>query len=533
MSLLLCGSIVLSVIGGAGSTAHAETAAPEINWGSCPPPPEGIPDGGQECATLSLPLNYAKPNGQKINVQISRIKSTNSGHRRGVLLSNPGGPGGPGLDMPRLLSLILPQNVLDTYDLVGFDPRGVGTSTPVSCGLSPNDAFQALVPIEQPGGFNATAAFMHQVADSCGHAAGSLLPYITTKNTARDMDQIRQALGEPKISYYGTSYGTELGATYASMFANKTDRFVLDSNVDPTGVWREQFRSWGPGGELRFPDFLDFAAANNSTYHLGSTPQAVRQRYFQLVDRLTAHPLPTVPSGSGVFEGTLPEGTVLNGPVFRELTFSGLYGDLYFPDMAALWHAIDQAPNPAIATTAHPKASLESVDNSEASALAVLCGDTNWSRSVTQYKTEFTLDGAIYPAFGPIGSNIWPCAFWPNKAVESRPNITSNGPSNILLLQDLRDPATPYLGGLKMRAALGGRARLVTIDQGGHSVYLLNPNSCAQGIANTYLADGTFPLADSFCQPDSAGAQAAPFSVQQATPAYKRAVQEILHHTKW
>lgn len=191
----------------------------------------------QQCGTLQVPLNYQNPNGQKITVAVSRVPAADPSHRRGVLFLNPGGPGGPGLDLPTQFATLMPQSVLNQYDLVGFDPRGVGQSTPVSCGLTKSQATQALVPLTQNNNFADTTAFMEQVADKCAATSGSVLPYITTNNTARDMDQIRQALGEQKISYFAYSYGTYLGTVYASLFPQQTDRFVLDSNVDANWVW--------------------------------------------------------------------------------------------------------------------------------------------------------------------------------------------------------------------------------------------------------------------------------------------------------
>lgn len=164
------------------------TNTASADWGACPPPPAGLPDGGQECASLSLPLDYRHPNGQKISVSISRIKATSS-DRRGVLLLNPGGPGGAGLDLPRLFALLLPQNVLNKYDLIGFDPRFIGTSSPLTCGLTPRQVDQVFVPLAQPGGFADTAALVKSAANACASHSNGVLPFATTANTARDMVQ--------------------------------------------------------------------------------------------------------------------------------------------------------------------------------------------------------------------------------------------------------------------------------------------------------------------------------------------------------
>jgi pimeloyl-ACP methyl ester carboxylesterase len=491
-----------------------------LQFGACPPSQDGLPDAGQQCATLQLPLDYSDPNGRKIAVAVSRVRAASPAGRRGVLLLNPGGPGGPGLDLPRLLAHLLPQSVLDRYDLIGFDPRFVGTSTPISCGLSDEEAGQALTPLEQPGGFPATAALMRKIAGECAGFAGDLLPFATTANTARDMDQIRQALGESKISYLGYSYGTYLGAVYAALFPDRTDRIILDSSVDPDWVWRQQFRAWGSGGTIRFPDFAGFAAANNATYHLGKTPTAVRNLYLSLLHRLKSHPV------------HFPNGLVLNGPLFQAITFSELYFDDSFPDLAEFWQLVNGSKDTAGAALLQAfqalafRGTLDNgpLDNDVASGLAILCDDVAWSRSLVDYQKGFVADSRRYPLFGALGSNIWPCAFWQSPPVEPPVAITPLGPTNVLMLQNRRDPATPYAGALGLRAALGDRTRLVSVDQGGHTVYATTPNGCANQIATTFLVDGTLPDGDVSC---GASALTAEEQARAEDPVRQRALEEM------
>jgi pimeloyl-ACP methyl ester carboxylesterase len=497
--------------------AGAQTAG--LQFGACPPS-DGLPDAGQQCATLQLPLDYTDPNGRKITVAVSRVRAANPASRRGVLLLNPGGPGGAGLDLPRVLAALLPQSVLDRYDLIGFDPRFVGTSTPITCNLSDEQAAQAYVPLEQKGGFPATAALMRSVADACESAAGDVLPFVTTANTARDMDQIRQALGETRISYLGYSYGTYLGAVYSALFPDRTDRIILDSSVDPDWVWSQQFRAWGSGGTIRFPDFASFAAANDATYHLGKSPTAVRNLYLRLLRRLAVHPV-------HIFHGAV----VVNGALFQELTFSELYSDSSFPDLAELLQMVNAAKKEtaaienAVLKALGPRAALDDVpfDNDVASGLAILCDDVAWSRSQVDYQRVFVNDSRRYPLFGALGSNIWPCAFWHSQPIEPPVAITPVGPSNILMLQNRRDPATPYAGALGLRAAFGERARLVSVDQGGHTVYATTPNRCANDIATAFLVDGTLP--DDVSCP--AGSSAAAEAIAE-DPVRQRAIEELI-----
>lgn len=541
-TLALCtgaiSAVLLSVAIGA-PRAHAQAAAPSpaasINWGACAPPPSGIPDAGQQCANLSVPLDYHAPSGKKISVAVSRIQSAKPGERRGVLFLNPGGPGGSGLDLPRIFTILFPQSVLDHYDLIGFDPRFVGQSTPLTCGLTAAEASQAFVPLEQSGGFNATASYMKNVADKCTANSNGMLAYATTANTAHDMDQIRQALGEPKISYFAYSYGTYLGAAYASLFPANSDRMVLDSSVDPQWVWRTQFRSWGPGGEQRFPDFTKFAAANDSAYHLGITEAQVSKLFYTLVKKLNANPI------------MLPDGTILNGAMFREITFGGLYDDANFPATAQVWQLANgqvqpgdvksalSALLPTQITAARPtaKAAVATpADNAAASGLAILCDDAAWPQTTLQYQIGFTIDSALFPHFGALGSNIWPCAFWQNQAPGVPTPITSNGPRNILMVQDERDPATPYWGALQMRSALGARAGLVSVDQGGHAAAYLKPNTCANDDTTDFLVNGRLPANDRFCPANPVMQPLnATDTVQNA--AHQTAVREVLQRMKF
>ncbi len=475
------------------SPLRAESSSPPA-WGPCPPASNGLPDNGIQCATIDVPLDYRQPEGRQIQVAISRIAASSTALRRGILLFNPGGPGGSGLDLPRLFALLLPAEVRDRYDLIGFDPRFIGQSTALSCGLDPLSALKAFPPMMQPGGFDDTVSFMQKVADTCQANAGDLLPFATTANTARDMDRIRQALGEEKLSYLGYSYGTYLGAVYSTLFPQRTDRIILDSSVGPL-VWRLQFRGFGPGGDTRFPDFARFAAASDATYHLGATPREVRALFFRLVDRLDRDPLPL---GDGLF---------LDGPLFRAATFGALYGDVQLPGLAEFWQATLGELDPAgLRGSLRALGVLDEppTDNFTAAGLSVVCGDAAWPRSPERYRKDLKLDTRLFPMFGEVGSNIWPCAFWPVDPVEPPVTIGAQGPSNILIVQNLRDPATPYPGALAMRAALGDRARLVSIDQGGHGAYLLTPSVCGNVIPTAFLISGSLPDGDPFCAAETA-----------------------------
>jgi pimeloyl-ACP methyl ester carboxylesterase len=466
--------------------ATAAPASAAVDWGACPPAPGGgQQDPRQQCATLAVPLDHAAPGGRTIDIAVSRIATSEPGRRRGVLLANPGGPGSRGLDMPTMLAQTLPADVLATYDLVGFDPRGIGRSAPVSCALQPDQLdILKFIPWPTPAGnIDANVAYARQVASQCWATSGDLLPHMTTANTARDMDRIRRALGEPRIAYLGYSYGTYLGAVYASLFPAATDRVVLDSNIHPGKVWRETWRSWGPGTERAGWAFFAWTAARDAEFGLGDTATEVRTRTLALLDRLDVEPV-------GPFTGT----------VLRHEMRRLLYDDDNFAGLAGALAALE-AQSPAAARAAFPE---PPVDNDFAGPWAVTCSEGAWPRDVETYRRDVQHDRERYPLAGGMAANIWPCAFWPEPREATVP-IRGAGTARVLVVQGLFDPATPLEGGVAMRAAFGDRARLLTLATPGHGLVFTGENACADARAGAFLVRGE--QRDGHC-PD--GAEPAP-----------------------
>ncbi|UOX85045.1 alpha/beta hydrolase [Amycolatopsis sp. FBCC-B4732] len=440
-------------------------AAPSPKW-TVPCPDYGLspsPTAGLECATLRVPLDYAHPE-RTIELTLSRRAGV-PGKRRGVLLMNPGGPGSPGLAMPAQLARRMGGSGLpDAYDVIGFDPRGTGYSTPVTCDLTPEPRGAVLGPYaEGPRDVAATAAKARAVARQCATASTKdLLPHMTTANTARDLDRIREALGEEKISYYGVSYGSYLGAAYASMFPGRGYRIVLDSVLGPGGLdYRAQLR-FAEGFDDRFPDFAAWAARRDDGYHLGRTEAAVTAKFFALA--------------------------AARGPGFRAGTWNALYDDALFPVLAADW-----------AGTARAAGGPLDGDNHAALQLQVLCNDSDWPGRIGTYQLVVERERRRHPMFGPAAANVNPCAFWPAGRAEPAVRVGGPGPANVLLVQNLRDPATPLSGARETRAAFGSRARLVTVDAGGHGVFT-RENACGNRLVLGYLRDGVFPAADGPCR---------------------------------
>ncbi|MFE3249335.1 alpha/beta hydrolase [Streptomyces sp. NPDC059209] len=478
LSLALAATAVAATaIPGARAAAPDAFRAPDtVRWGPCP---ENVAAPRLECSTLEVPLDYRHPDGRQIDIAISRLASEKPSQRRGVLLTNPGGPGAGGLLYPALLAAVgLPQGVLDSYDLIGLDPRGTGRSTPVTCDLTPEQQARRNFP---PYAHTASdvareAGNARTIAEQCATSRTAwMLPHTTTANTARDMDRIRAALGEPKISYLGASYGTYLGAVYTTKFPERSDRVVLDSNLGPGGYDVTAMRSFARGLEDRFPDFAAFAAAHPE-YGLGTTPEQVTAKFFDLAKRLEAEPVHGV-----------------DGTHFRGLTFERLYSDALLPQLAEDWKALDSGrplPDP-------PPAGDH--DNSMSARFHVICGDTRWPETVREYQRNAAVDRLRHPMLGGSTGSIGPCAYWPDKRVEPPVRIGDRGPSNVLVVQNERDPGTPLAGARKLRQAFGQRATMVTVDEGGHGVYLAGHNSCANDAVTTFLTDGQRPERDLAC----------------------------------
>ncbi|MEU6996412.1 alpha/beta hydrolase [Streptomyces sp. NPDC046465] len=431
------------------------------------------------CATIKVPLDYRSPGSAAIDVAISRIRAGDAGKRRGVLLSNPGGPGGPGLDLPLALSKDMPKAVTDRYDLIGFDPRGIGRSTPVNCGLA--DSERQWPRHYRP--FGESVRMAKSVADKCRAKAGGTLAHITTRNTARDMDVLRAVLGEKKISYFGVSYGTALGSVYTQLFPGRADRFVLDSAVDPARMWRKMFQIWAPEVEPAFQRWSQWTAEHAAAYRLGKTPAEVRATFWGLVKRADRDPI--------VVGGDKVTGTDIRLILRREFFTVRSAAEL----VAVLRDAAAGKPVPEFPTAP------EDGDNGVSALWSVVCGDNAWPRDPQTYYRDSVRDAARYPLFGDFVSNIAPCAFWDRPA---EPATVVDNRVATLILQNEWDSQTPLSAARNMHRALKG-SRLVTVDEGeGHGVaygMAQGPaNRCAQDTATAYLVTGVLPAEDVTCR---------------------------------
>ncbi|HEX7268677.1 MAG TPA: alpha/beta fold hydrolase, partial [Streptosporangiaceae bacterium] len=307
----------------AGSSAAGPAAATgqgdALRWHSCSV--EGAP---MRCAGLRVPLDYRHPAGRKITLALSEVPATApAAQQQGDLLVNPGGPGSSGRIWAAIVAQSLDRAVASEYNIVGFDPRGVGASVPA---LHCDPGFFAGVrPDYIPADRQAEQVLIGRAkgyAADCERRYGWLLPFMTTADAARDMDAIRAALGQRQISYFGYSYGTYLGQVYATLFPHRLRKMVLDSVVDPRGVWYADNISQDYAFEGRIRAFFSWVADHDAVYHLGSTEAEVQQAWDQARARLEAHPVPG------------PSGPMIGPDEFDDTFLQGGYLDELWPGFA-------------------------------------------------------------------------------------------------------------------------------------------------------------------------------------------------------
>ncbi|MFD3746762.1 alpha/beta hydrolase [Nocardia sp. NPDC058633] len=462
-----------------------------LTWHSCDDP--RLDPAGAQCAEVTVPVDYSAPRAETMSVAISRLPATDPAKRRGVMLSNPGGPGVPGLDFTLDIRTGMSAEVRDRYDLIGMDPRGVGRSTPVNCRWQ--DGFG----MESAGldavGFAESVAQQAELAALCATNEGPRLRHITTRNTARDMDVVRAVLGEDRISYFGTSYGTYLGAVFTQMFPERGDRFVLDSAVDPERYGSVgMLRAMGPANEAAFDRWADWAGAHDAEFGFGTDRFAVRSTVQDMVRRANDQPI-------RIGEFTVDEHSL---PL---VLYRGLDDPRNYPllgrqirQLADAADGVEVRPEPELAATLGFMLTAQPRDYSP--AMAVLCADVEVPRDPAWYRRSIEASRADQPLFGAFANNITPCAFWA-PPVEP-PTVIGNAlPS--LIVQSTGDTRTTYAGAQVMHRALTG-SRMVTLeDVAVHWIYGNYPNTCVEATVDTYLLEGTLPDADPICHDDSAG----------------------------
>jgi pimeloyl-ACP methyl ester carboxylesterase len=479
--------IALAATGCSGSSGGSSggAASGKLSWHSCPGVAGGAPGGSQlQCASLQVPLKYSDPGGRKITLALSEVPATApAAQQQGALLVNPGGPGAPGRAFAASVAAGLETSVAARYDIVGFDTRGVGASVPqLSCDPSffskprPN-----YVPSSQAAE-NVLVNRARQYAADCQRRFGWLLPNMTTKDLARDMDAIRSALGVRQISYYGASYGTYLGQVYATLFPHRVRRMVLDSIINPQGAWYADNISQDYAFQGRMQSFFQWIAANQSSFHLGSTEAQVYATINATMARLARHPISS-------------NGSPLIGPdELSDTLLSGGYYDFLKPYLATALADYVRGGQASGLISLYRQFGQQN-ENEFAVYTAVECSDVAWPRSWAFWNSDTRKVSAKAPY--ETWGNAWfnaACAFWPVRGPAKPEKIGAAGLPPILLLQGSLDGATPYPGAVVTRRLLPTSRLVVTEGSGNHGQALTSPpNQCVNGYLNRYLADGSLP----------------------------------------
>ncbi|MFF1924258.1 alpha/beta hydrolase [Streptomyces sp. NPDC058221] len=457
----------------------------DLAWKRCGAPAGGSAPGPDwRCTTVRVPLDYTKPGGATIGIALIRKEARDKGRRLGSMLFDFGGPGGSGVSiLPRASGSYTKLNT--RYDLVGFDPRGVSGSAGVRCRSDQEQEAAARKVDMTPDTAAEQAAFMKDGADfgaGCERLSGKVLPFVGTTNAARDMDLIREVLGDRKLTYFGISYGTELGGTYAHLFPSRVGRTVLDAVVDPTADTVGHARNQTTGFQRALDNYLK---------DRGQDPEAGTRRIARLLARIDKKPLPT---------GTARE---LN----ESLALTGIVMPLYSKDnWPYLTQALDEAEGGRgsmllqLADSYNGRDEKGHYDTESHAQRAISCADSKARPTAAEAKAllpEFEKLSPVFGAFLAWDTAGW-CSHWPVKGEHDTPEASAPGAGPILVVGTTGDPATPYEGARKMADELGKGVGIMLTNKGeGHGAY--GGNSCVTSTVDTYFLDGKVPADGKTC----------------------------------
>lgn len=455
--------------------------AQELDWQAC---------GELECATLVVPLDYAEPDGDTVEIAVSRHPA--AGDRLGSLLINPGGPGSSGIDA--LSSIALPrfgQEVVDRYDLVGFDPRGVASSTPVTCVDGP--AMDEIVTTDfdfgTDAGIQAAEDAYGAFGAACLENTGPVLEHVDTVSAAKDMDVLRAVLGDETLNYVGYSYGTQLGATYAALFPQQVGRLVLDGALDPTLSSQELSEGQAQGFENALRAYVADCQAGADCPLSGSVDDGLAQ-VRSVLDRARKSPLPT---------GT-------ERPLTGALAFSGIALPLY--DESS-WTYLTMGLDAALSGDGSILLQLADLyydrnadgtysSNSTQAFWAIGCADDRGTTDVAEMRAQAAAIEEVAPTVGYFfGYGGVICAQWPVPEAGGLDDYSAAGAAPIVVVGTTNDPATPYAWAESLAGTLDS-GHLLTYEGEGHTAYGRS-NACIADAVDAYLLEGTVPADGTRC----------------------------------
>lgn len=478
----------VSATGPASPTAAAGLArytTQEVAWRDA--------GNGIERATIKVPIDYENPDGGDTEVALVRVKSAPGSDR--WLFTNPGGPGASGVQVTPVIAALagmLTPELTKTYNLIGFDPRGVGASDPLVCGTTAQT--DAAIADAAPLTAQNQTEWDEQndaLAERCERSNQAQAAHVTTIETARDMDVIRQLIGQEKLDYLGYSYGTYLGTTYAALFPDKVGQMVLDGAVDPNLSPMQASLGQTFGFETAFQAWAENCVASKSGCPVGSSPEAITQAVIDLIARVDATPLPTKdpqrPLGSsGAFYG-------IANALYAQESWDDLTSALTNAlrgDGTALQALADdyfqRGQNGYEANLFQANAVINSLD--------------------CQYQPQAEVDAAAFraasPTFGEISyrlaaSSADGCASYPLRTTLTAPDYSAPGAPPILVIGTTRDPATP-LANAKALASTLSSGVLLTRDGDGHTAYLQD-NACINTTVTDFLVKNTVPADGTAC----------------------------------
>lgn len=469
----------------------AALTAQRLGWATCPPPSAAqgggdAPGRSWQCVTMKAPLDYHKPDGETIDVALIRKKAIGPRRKQiGSLVFNFGGPGESGI-------ALLPEYAEDyaelstRYDLVSFDPRGVGNTATVTCGDESE---------QDPTRY----------AAACHRHSGKVLPYVGTSNTARDMDLMRRLLGEDKLHYFGFSYGTELGGVYAHLFPKSMGRAVFDAAVDPTEDQVQATLSQAKGFQLAFDHFAEYCADTYDNCPTGSNPKQATKRVGELLDTLEKKPATTNTGedlgpelavrgiANALYDGE--DGWDFLMDALAEIRDQGTGNDLLDSAYAIVSEtAPSRAGAPRRATPDETPAG-----NSVAARTAITCADSDQRLHPLDIDNKLREFEKASPLFGEFSAQpLYDCMHWPVDGERTSPDVSANGGAPILVIGNTGDPATPYPGSKHMAEELGKDVGVhLTVEGEGHTTY--GYYDCVTRTVNAYLLDGKIPRSGTRC----------------------------------
>ena len=455
----------------------------DLAWSDC---------GPNQCARLTVPIDYTHPDGETLKLAVLKV-AANGSTRIGSLVVNPGGPGGSGVAYAGAADAIVTKAVRAAYDIVGFDPRGVGSSSPITC-LNDRelDSFLGGDPTpddktEEQHLADVAKAF----ADKCKANGGPLLGHVSTIEAAKDMDVLRAALGETKLDYLGKSYGTFLGATYADLFPSKVGRFVLDGAIDPNLTSSQVNEGQAVGFETATRAYVQDCVRRGGC-PLGDSLDSGMQRLREFLTSLDSRPLPlSDPHVKALTEGWGSLGIAV------AMYDQGLWGQL--TDGLRRAFGGDAGPLMNLADAyAYRSRQGAYTSNLMQVIYAVNCLDRTDSKDLTHYESEARSLSAKAPTWGSfLAWSTVPCGFWPVPANNAPKKITATGSGPIVVVGTTRDPATPYKWAQGLASELEN-GHLITFDGDGHTAYTRS-NSCVNNAVDAYLLKGAVPAAGLRC----------------------------------